>query len=394
MSLGAMTLKLALRGLAISALIVVVMSLIPAKAFAHATSTGLATLDLRESAMQLSLSLPLGEFEPPARDTLAKAAAGDTAAASQLGQWLRTQMTLTQGGQACQWRRIRLQTAPADSARLVVLAQVVCPFGAPNAVLHDGLSAVFGEHYRSIVSITNAAGLRFEHVLDRDHPEVALESGQTPRAGALFWLGMAHIGSGMDHLLFIFVLMLAAMASVCVQPKPVHGQLINRLTWSEALLVAKPLALQVTAFTLAHCASLAMATLNWLRIPSGVVEPLIALSIIWVGGTAWLALRPSQATQTRAALPWRELAVVFAFGLVHGWAFSEALTQLQLSGAALLWALLSFNLGVEVAQLLVLILVAPALLLLRRNPSTARVLPWLAGAAGICGVFWLVERLV
>jgi hypothetical protein len=389
-----MTFNLAMRRLAMSALIVTVMSLMPLKAFAHATSTGLATLDLRESAMQLSLSLPLGEFDPPARDTVAKAAVGDTASASQLGQWLRTQMTLTQGGQACQWRRIRLQTAPADSARLVVLAHVDCPVGAPNAVLRDGLSAVFGEHYRSIVSITNAAGQRFEHVLDRDNPEVALDSAQTPRAWALFWLGMAHIASGMDHLLFIFVLVLAAVASVQVQPTPAYGRPISRLTWSQALMVAKPLALQVTTFTLAHSASLAMATLNWLRIPAGVVEPLIALSIIWVASTAWLALRPSQTAQHTAGLLWRELAVVFAFGLVHGWAFSEALTELRLSGAALLWALLSFNLGVEAAQLLVLILVAPALLLLRRHPDTARVLPWLACAAGASGMFWLVERLV
>lgn len=373
----------------VAGLIGMAFGLAPSSAHAHATSTGLATLDLRETAMQFSLSLPLGELDPPARETLAQAAAGDTAAASQVGQWLRTQIVLTQGGQACQWRRIRLQTAPADTARLVLLAQADCPLGAPNAVLRDDLSQVLGEHYRSIVSITNGAGVRSEHVLDRAHPEVAVISGQKPKAWALFWLGMAHIGSGLDHLLFVFVLVLGAIAMV---PRAVlKGMGSPRPLWADTVAVARPIALLVTAFTVAHSASLAMATLQWVQLPSALVEPLIAASIVWVAVSAWRALRAETATP---GVNWRELLIVFAFGLVHGWAFSEALTPLQLSGTALLWALLSFNLGVEAAQLLVVAACLPVLLALRRHAAAARGLPWAAGAAAAVGVFWLVERWV
>ena len=373
----------------VAGLIGISTGLLPSSAHAHATSTGLATLDLRETSMQFSLSLPLGELDPPARDTLAQAAAGDTAAASQVGQWLRTQIVLTQGGQACQWRRIRLQTAPADTARLVLLAQANCPLGAPNAVLRDDLSQVLGEHYRSIVSVTDGAGVRSEHVLDRAHPEVAVISGQKPQAWALFWLGMAHIGSGLDHLLFVFVLVLGAIAAV---PQDASRGMNNPSPlWPDAVAVARPIALLVTAFTVAHSASLAMATLQWVQLPNAVVEPLIAASIVWVAVSAWRALR---ARTRRLGVNWRELPIVFAFGLVHGWAFSEALTPLQLSGTALLWALLSFNLGVEAAQLLVVAVCVPVLLALRRHAAAARALPWAAGAAAAVGVFWLVERLI
>ena len=362
------------------------LALAPALVQAHATSTGLATLDLRETAMQFSLSLPVSEVDQPARDTLTRAAAGDSGAAAQLGQWLRTQMVLTQGGRPCQWRRIRLQGAAPDSTRLVVLAQAGCPLGAPNAVLRDDMSQLFGEHYRSIVSVTDGLGVRSEHVLDRAHPEVAVRSGQQPQAWALFWLGMAHIGSGLDHLLFVFVLVLGAIARVPLQ----HQAHSRSPVWPEMVAVARPIALQVTAFTVAHSASLAMATLQWVRMPGVVVEPLIAASIVWVAASAWLALRSGRG---RSGVPWRELAIVFAFGLVHGWAFSEALTELQLSGTALLWALLSFNLGVEAAQLLVLALSVPVLLAMRRRTTTARVLPWLACAAAGLGAVWLVQRL-
>ena len=371
------------------------LALAPALVQAHATSTGLATLDLRETAMQFSLSLPVSEVDLPARDTLTRAAAGDSGAAAQLGQWLRSQMVLTQGGRPCQWRRIRLQGAPSDSTRLVLLAQADCPLGAPNAVLRDDLSQLFGEHYRSIVSVTDGLGVRSEHVLDRAHPEVAVKSGQKPQAWALFWLGMAHIGSGLDHLLFVFVLVLDAIAMVPV-PRDMSGKASRGLQsprplWLDAVAIARPVALLVTAFTVAHSASLAMATLQWVQLPNAVVEPLIAASIVWVALSAWRALR---AGAGRPGVPWRQLLIVFAFGLVHGWAFSEALTPLQLSGTALLWALLSFNLGVEASQLLVVAICVPVLLALRRHASAARTLPWAACAAAGVGAFWLVERLV
>ena len=149
--------------------------------------------------------------------------------------------------------------------------------------------------------------------------------------------------------------------------------------------------MQVTAFTLAHSFSLALATLGWVRISGRIVEPLIAASIVWVALAAWQSMR---ARRSRPRAAWHQALVAFLFGLVHGLAFAEALTPLHLDGAALAWALLAFNLGVEIGQLLVLVVTVPALLALRRTSAGSQALPWFALGAAAAGGFWLVQRLL
>ena len=368
-------------------------------ALAHATSTGLATLDLREPTAHYALSLPLNELDAAARGTLTRASSGDQAAASEVAGWLRTRVALTLGGHACPWSRIRLQASSVDATRVSVLAEARCPLGAPNAVLRDQLSAQWGEHYRSIVSVTDATGLRSEHVLDHKTPEIALTAGQAPSGRALTLLGIEHILSGLDHLLFVVVLVLAALAQTGAQTT-VNG--VTDATTPSATALLRRIARYITAFTLAHSLSLAFATLGWVSAPARIIEPLIAASIIWVAFGAWRALRAPQRQSLRqpsaSAQPlWQQASVAFAFGLVHGLAFAEALTQLQLRGVALLWALFSFNVGVEVGQLLVLLIAVPTLLRLRRGilgQRGARTLQWCALLAMAAGAVWLVQRLV
>jgi len=171
-----------------------------------------------------------------------------------------------------------------------------------------------------------------------------------------FSLGIEHIWSGYDHLLFLLALLLPG------------GALLR-------------LAGIVTAFTLAHSVTLALAALDIVRLPSAPVEILIAATIIWA---ASLSLRAA-AADTR----WR---MTFVLGLVHGFGFAGILGQAGLSADNLVVPLLGFNAGVEVGQLVVVAIAIPAITLLGRSAHAAtlkRGLAWLIVAAG---VFWVAER--
>jgi hypothetical protein len=178
--------------------------------------------------------------------------------------------------------------------------------------------------------------------------------------------GFRHILGGIDHLLFVFCLVLP----------------LRR--W-------RPLVAIVTAFTVAHSITLGAAALG--VVPTALwfpplVESLIALSIIWL--TVENVLLPSERLEGR----WR---TAFAFGLIHGFGFSFALReQLQFAGGDLLVALTAFNLGVEAGQLLVVALALAGLAALRRQIPEARqhLLVWVGSAfVAHTAYHWAAERL-
>ena len=155
------------------------------------------------------------------------------------------------------------------------------------------------------------------------------------QARAFFSLGVYHIATGWDHLAFLFGLLLFGLST---------GRLIKI----------------ITAFTIAHSTTLALASLGWIVPPSTWIEPAIALSVAYVG---------------LANLLWRKnghgIFLAFAFGLIHGFGFAgvlaEILAQDQGNGRWLL-SLASFNLGIEVFQVLVIVLTVPLLRWIARFP--------------------------
>jgi hypothetical protein len=184
----------------------------------------------------------------------------------------------------------------------------------------------------------------------------------TKLAPGMLWQGMLHIWLGWDHLAFVLCLCMLARG-------------------------LKLLAL-VTAFTLGHSLSLGLAFFEVLRIPVAPTEALIALSIVLVAREGLLARAESQRKQSvsRAAL------VVVVFGLVHGLGFASALGELGISPGERWPALLFFNLGVEIGQLLfVAALLGIGIALRPAVVATARSVA-LYGV-GIVGSFWLVERV-
>jgi hypothetical protein len=172
-------------------------------------------------------------------------------------------------------------------------------------------------------------------------------------------LGVTHIlPFGLDHVLFVAGLAL-------LSPRP------------------GPLLAQVTAFTLAHTLTLALSSYGVVSLPSRLVEPLIALSIVYVGVENAVSprLRPSR------------LVLVFAFGLLHGLGFAGVLAEMGLPERHHLLALLAFNVGVELGQLAVIALVGGALALWALRAGDRRALVRTASLAiAAIGLFWTVER--
>jgi hypothetical protein len=145
----------------------------------------------------------------------------------------------------------------------------------------------------------------------------------------------------------------------------------------------------VTAFTIAHSITLALATFGYISLPPPPVEALIALSILLVAAEAIHLRRGKSSLATR--WPW---IVAFAFGLLHGFGFAGALREIGLPQGDVPLALLFFNVGVELGQLMFIAAILGALALVRRLVALPRTAP--VGAAygiGTLATFWLLVRL-
>ena len=172
-----------------------------------------------------------------------------------------------------------------------------------------------------------------------------------------FRLGIEHLLTGYDHILFLLTVIIA----------------MNLLDTIKA----------VTAFTLAHSLTMALAFLGLVSLPSGIVEPLIALTIIYV------AVENVLTPNAR-----RRWVLTGLFGLVHGLGFVGALKTITVSRDELLLSLASFNIGIECGQLLVIGVVAPALWYLRTRSWDRRFCRGFSIGVGALGSFWLVQRVL
>jgi hydrogenase/urease accessory protein HupE len=197
--------------------------------------------------------------------------------------------------------------------------------------------------------------------------ELTAAGGPLAVAGAYVGHGVEHILLGFDHLLFVLALILIVRSA-------------RGLLWT------------VTAFTLAHSITLALAALGVVRVPGPPVEAAIALSILLLASEI-LRLRRGEPSLT-ARWPW---LVAFCFGLLHGFGFAGALTAVGLPVGDIPLALFAFNVGVELGQLAFIAAVLGAMALARRTGVSSglarRALPATAWAIGILAAFWFFERL-
>jgi len=226
-----------------------------------------------------------------------------------------------------------------------------------------------------LVSATLADEQQVRDILRAGHASLTVTGVETQHRSvpAYLRLGIAHILTGFDHLLFVLGLVLLVKS---------RWQLLKT----------------ITAFTVAHSITLAASTLGWVRVSPGVIEALVALSIVFLALELTRSYRAAPGAQERVAtlalrFPW---LIAFAFGLLHGFAFAGSLAEVGIPRREIPEALLLFNVGVEIGQLCFVGIVLTALALLARlrgeYPRWTRfIAPY---AIGSLASFWFIQRLL
>jgi hydrogenase/urease accessory protein HupE len=234
---------------------------------------------------------------------------------------------------------------------------------APGVVQLTARMFPYDPQHQTFLNIYDNGALS-QGILDAGHDRFEYVTGTTQGRMAvvrrLLPAGIEHILIGPDHVLFLIGLLLA-------------GGTIRQL------------AFMVTAFTVAHSLTLSLAALNLLSPSPRIIEPAIALSIVYVGADNLLA------RDGRDLRVW----IAFAFGLIHGFGFANVLREMALPRGALAWSLLSFNIGVEIGQVMIVVIVASLFAWLRARSETAGRQLAIAGSIIViaAGAFWFVQRV-
>jgi len=266
-------------------------------------------------------------------------------------------VVVTAGGARCGGR---WQVSRMDDGGARAQASLSCPSGAGRASVALPLLDNLSPGHRHIARVAVEGGSAAESVLFGGQAtlEVSAVAPARPSFLSFVGLGFEHILGGIEHLLFIFGLLL------------VGGKF-------------RELAKVVTAFTVAHSLTLAATVLGLLAPSPRLTEPMIALSVAYVGVENLFKPDPQKR--------WR---LTFLFGLVHGFGFAGALAEISLPAAQKPLALLGFNAGVELGQLAVLALVLPLLNALSRAEwFKRRAVPALSAAIVVPAMVWFVARI-
>jgi len=322
-------------------------------------TTGYASVVVSRNAIRYRLTVAPTGFPDEVARRLQRVGAGDADAGAWLLGVIRERVVLVADGTRCEPGRGNI--VPAEAEGVSALVDFACASPVQRLTLEDHTSEALGPDHHTLVKL-EAGGEVHHAALEKTAArlDVTLATAGEPRHGGGFVrLGVQHILTGVDHVLFLAALLLAG---------------------GGALALLKT----VTAFTVAHSVTLALAVLGHVTLPDRVVEPVIAASIGWV------------AVENLAG--WRTLShrwlVSLAFGLVHGFGFAGALSPLALPRASLAAALLGFNVGVELGQVLVIALVLPLLVWSRRRGWEQAIIRGGSIALIVLSLVWFVERLL
>lgn len=283
-------------------------------------------------------------------------------------------LTIARGGARCRIGVASMKMTTRGAESFVSLAlRMQCP---KAGAIEASTSLFFGSAaYSALLDVTTRQG-RETAVLS---PAVATwvePAAVSPWKTLARFLGegIRHVMIGYDHIAFLLLLLL---------PSVVRSTRTGWHTVTTARTVLRDLAKIVTAFTAAHSITLALAATGTVRLPVQPIEAAIAGSIVIAG---CMNLFPGAAR-------WR-LALAFGFGLVHGFGFANALEGIGVTGLAVAPMLAGFNLGVELAQLLIVVVTLPVLLVLNRSPVYARrLMPAISLAIAMTGAVWLATRV-
>ena len=211
----------------------------------------------------------------------------------------------------------------------------------------------------ALVTIKFLDGERYEGLVSVKDSKLTVPQEVQVFPTGYFMLGVEHLIGGPDHLLFVF------------------GLLFIVFGWQNLIKT-------ITAFTLAHSITLGLSVLEIVSLPSATIEALIALTIIY------LALEIKDERNNKST-PW---LMAFGFGLLHGFGFAGALSEIGIANEQLLLSLLFFNVGIEVGQLIMIPLFLILIWLLQRINFNFSVTRLSSYAIGGMGSFWLIERVL
>jgi hydrogenase/urease accessory protein HupE len=357
-----------------AALLVVLFSLLPLE-YAKGHDPGLSSLTIRQRSDGLEATLTLAVKDAAQLADLDENHEGTVTqiefarGQSQLDAAVARQVVIAVDGKVREAQSIRSHLDQNNNV------EVRLDFGATvfsNFEIQSKLIASLPLGHRQFLQVQDSGGETiFERLLSATADHATVQVPRTNASTAAFEsvhsfanflsLGVKHILTGYDHLLFLFGLLVVA------------GGFLSSLNI-------------ITSFTIAHSITLAAATFNLVQIPSRIVEPLIAASIVFVGVENIL----------RRGVPKARRLVPFGFGLIHGFGFASVLCEMGIGsgtgGVAL--PLLSFNLGVELGQIMVAVVALPIVWKLRANPVfIVRWVPACSAAVVLLGSFWFVERL-
>lgn len=280
---------------------------------------------------------------------------------------LRPRLLLIADGQPIDFDLLDIQPLP-DQQALALRLRFQTRTTPISLTVRSSLFSYDPQH-QTFINVYEDDALTHQDIADKDHASVEYFFGgasgdwrSTLAVVKRFLVsGIQHIFAGPDHILFIIGLLLL-------------GGSLRRL-----LLI-------VTAFTIAHSITLTLAALDVLSPPARLIEPAIALSIVYVGIDNLMVGKTG-----RDVRAW----IAFFFGFIHGFGFAGVLKEFGLPRGALGWSLFSFNLGVEIGQVCIVIVAAALLMTLRRNkPALAERVATIGSVVVIlAGSFWFIQRV-
>ena len=372
-----------LRYLAMAVLLMGAFALEMAPVSAHSSSDGFLTLISTNGRVDVRLDLAVRDLDvilPIDADGDGNIRWGELRKAEgALKGYVDSRLHLSANGRKSTvvWQPLKL-ARHSDGIYAVLIGAITGDHNMDRLSIDYDLLFHVDRDHRGLLSLQGAGSLEPESaVLSPSEPHFEWQPGTAKATGGwtrMVLEGVHHIWTGYDHLLFLLALLLPSVAG----RNPTGGW-----SWASNFReVTGRVVRVVTAFTAAHSITLALAAFGWARLPSRGVESVIALS---VAAAAFNNVRPF----------FRHQAVVmaFGFGLIHGFGFASALSELNLSGGGLLRGLVGFNCGVELGQLTLVALFLPLAYATRRSWCYQR-LAVMGGSILILGVAggWLVER--
>lgn len=338
---------------------------LPQRLFAHELGASKGEYAVTEAGTSIRINLSARE------GALAAGGSGDAAPSAEQAAKLAALVVLRRGETVCEGSTPKSSLIEKDW-----LLELEYPPCGTEGNYHVELGALFkalriGHTHAAFIS--DSAGKR-DDTLHSGRPtlELAAPAGSAPStepapvartrgqiAVEYIKLGIEHILMGFDHLVFLLGLVI------------IGGRLKHMLA-------------MVTAFTVAHSVTLGLAVTGVFNPPGSVIEPLIALSVAYVGVENFLVKDASKR--------WR---ITAAFGLIHGFGFAGALGEIGVPQGHLALGLATFNVGVELGQLMVMALVLPIILALgKREWFRERGVKVFSVAVAVLGLFWFVTRLL